>query len=150
MDNLIYQMSNDNGAIAHIMRNQGVSILVILNNYFHDVATATLLSSAVILFVLGRRAARGGQGELQALKGAYPTLTKFARGALAWIILGGIPRTIFFYRAEFIPSAQKNIIPDLAMKHVVLVSAVVIGAILWVRIGKLAKSAGEKGQPQAA
>ena len=33
--------------------------LIIMNNYFHDVATATLLSSAVILRVLGRQAERG-------------------------------------------------------------------------------------------
>ncbi|MBE3076608.1 MAG: hypothetical protein IMZ75_17040, partial [Actinobacteria bacterium] len=42
------------------------SILIILNNYFHDVATATLLSSAVILYVLGRQAQRGGADERRA------------------------------------------------------------------------------------
>ena len=140
MDALIYNLSSSNGAIAHVMSNQGVSILVILNNYFHDVATGTLLSSAVILFVLGRRAQKWGKPERLALACSYKTLTWFARGALAWIIIGGIPRTIFFYRAEFIPAATKNIIPDLAMKHVVLVSAVVIGSIMWVRLGKIARA----------
>ena len=126
--------------VANIMSNPALSLLVILNNYFHDVATATLLSSAAILYVLGRQAEKGGKGERQALAHAYKALTLFARGALAWIIIGGIPRTIFFYRAEFIPAAQKNIVPDLMIKHIFLVSAVVIGAIMWVRMGKIAKA----------
>ena len=140
MDALIYNLSSNSGAIAHVMSNQSVAMLVILNNYFHDVATATLLSSAVILFVLGGQARRWGQPERLALARSYRMLTNFARGALAWIIVGGIPRTIFFYRAEFIPAAQKNIIPDLAVKHIVLVSAVVIGSIMWVRLGEIAKA----------
>jgi hypothetical protein len=128
------------GFIASVMGNPVGSLLVILNNYFHDVATATLLSSAVIMWVLGRNAEKGGKPERQALAHAYRTLTKFARGALAWIIIGGIPRTIFFYQAEFIPSVQKNIVPDLLVKHVVLVSAVIAGAIMWIRLGKIAKA----------
>jgi len=122
------------------MQNPAVAILVILNNYFHDVATATLLSSAVILWILGRRAEQGEKGERQAFARAYAPLTKFARGALAWIIIGGIPRTIFFKYAEFIPSAQKNIIPDLMVKHIVLVSAVIAGVVMWRRLGKVAKA----------
>lgn len=37
-----------------------MGIWIVLNNYLHDVATAVLLSSAVILFVLDRQA-RGGE-----------------------------------------------------------------------------------------
>jgi len=50
------------------------AILIILNNYFHDVATATLLSSGVIMYVLGRQARNGGAGERRALARAYRTL----------------------------------------------------------------------------
>ena len=116
------------------------SILVILNNYLHDVATATLLSSAVILYVLGRQAERGGAGERKALARAYPTLTKFAIGALVWIVLGGIPRAIFFPTYEFIPAEQKGIVADLVVKHVFLVGAVVLGAVMWVRMSKIARA----------
>ena len=114
------------------------SILIIFNNYLHDVATAILLSSAVILYVLGRQARGGGEGERRALARAYGTLTRFAWGALAWIIIGGIPRTIFFPTYEFIPASVKGIILDLIIKHVLLVSGVVAGAIMWRRIGKIA------------
>jgi hypothetical protein len=112
------------------------TIVIILNNYLHDVATAVLLSSAVILYVLDRQAKGGGEGERKALARAYRTLTRFAWGALAWIIVGGIPRTIFFERFEFIPANTNGIVLDLIIKHVLLVSGVIAGGIMWVRIGK--------------
>ena len=117
-----------------------MSLLIILNNYLHDVATAVLLSSAVILYVLGRQAKSGGEGERRALARAYGTLTRFAWGALAWVIIGGIPRTIFFNQYEFIPANVNGIVLDLIIKHVLLVSGVIAGAVMWVRIGKQAKA----------
>jgi hypothetical protein len=117
-----------------------MGILIVLNNYLHDVATAILLSSAVILFVLDRQARGGSDGERRALARAYGTLTKFAWGALAWIIIGGIPRTIFFPTYEFIPAGLKGIELDLIIKHVLLVSGVLAGGVMWLRIGKRAKA----------
>ena len=115
------------------------ALLIVLNNYLHDVATAVLLSSAVIVYVLGRQAKRGGEGERRAFARAYHTLTKFAWGSLAWIIVGGIPRAIFFPTYEFIPASIKGIVLDLVIKHVLLVAGVAAGAIMWVRLGKFAR-----------
>ena len=116
-----------------------MDIVIIINNYLHDVATAVLLSSAVIFYVLARQAETGGDGERRAFARAYGTLTKFAWGSLAWIIIGGIPRTIFFNQYEFIPASVKGIVLDLVIKHVLLVSGVIVGSVMWVRLGKLAK-----------
>lgn len=126
-----------------------MDLLIILNNYLHDVATALLLSSAVILYVLARQAKNGSVGERQALVRAYRTLTRFAWGALAWIIVGGIPRTIFFPTYEFIPASVKGIVLDLVIKHVLLVAGVVAGGVMWIRIGKqTAGYAAGDGKPQ--
>jgi hypothetical protein len=118
-----------------------MSIVIVLNNYFHDVATATLLSSAVIVYILGRRAEQGTLEERLFFARAYRSLTKLAWFALAWIIIGGIPRTLFFPTYEFIPAQQKGLIFDLAIKHVVMFSAVGIGAFVWIRTGKIARAA---------
>jgi hypothetical protein len=126
-----------------------VGILIVLNNYLHDVATATLLSSAVILYVLGHQAKRGGDGERRAFARAYKTLTRFAWGALAWIVLGGIPRAIFFTKYEFIPAQINGIVPDLIMKHVILVTMVVVGGIMWVRLGRFAREIAQGGEHRA-
>jgi len=115
------------------------AVLIILNNYFHDVATAVLLSSAVVLLVIARTA-----GE-EALARAYPALTRFARGALAWIVVGGIPRTIFFTRYEWDPAVVKGIVPALVVKHTLMAAAVVAGSVMWVRIGRRVRAAEECG-----
>jgi len=124
--------------------------LIIMNNYFHDVATATLLSSAVILWVLGRQAEKGGPEDRRALARAMPTLTRFAIGALIWIILGGIPRIIFFNTFEFIPAKDNGIIIDLAIKHIFLFAAVGAGAIMWLRMGKVARGELAKAKANSA
>lgn len=116
------------------------SIAIIINNYFHDLATALLLTSAVILWVLGRQAERGVVAERRALARAYPTLVKFAWGALAWIIVGGVPRTIFFTRYEWDPAVLKGIVPALIVKHCLMVTAIVVGALMWRRMAKVARA----------
>ena len=116
------------------------SILIIINNYLHDVASAVLLSSAVILYVLGRQAERAGADEHRVFARAYPVLTRFAWGAIAWIIVGGIPRTIFFTRYEWDPAVIKGIVPALILKHVLMVAAIVIGAFMWWRMAKTARA----------
>ena len=113
-----------------------MSTLIVLNNYLHDVATAVLLSSAVIYYVLARQATRGDVGERKAVARAYAPLKRFAWGALIWIIIGGIPRTIFFRQYEFIPADTKGIVADLAVKHVLMVSAVIAGSVMWIRMKK--------------
>lgn len=122
------------------------SILVIMNNYFHDVATATLLASAVILYVLGRNARKGGEAELAAFRRAYATLTKFAWGALIWILLGGVPRVIFFTRYEWDPAVIKGIVPALIVKHTLMFLAVIIGAVMWVRMSRELRGAEREGR----
>ncbi len=116
------------------------SIAIIINNYFHDLATALLLTSAVILWVLGRRAESGDVAERKALARAYPTLAGFARGAFVWIILGGIPRTIFFSRYEWDPAEINGIVPALMVKHVFMVTAIIVGALMWRRMSKIARA----------
>jgi len=108
-----------------------IDILIIMNNYFHDVATAVLLGSVIIMHALGRQAERSGAADIAALARFYPTLTKFAWGAIAWIVIGGIPRTIFFTRYEWDPAVVKGIVPALAVKHILMFAAVVAGAVMW-------------------
>lgn len=117
-----------------------LSVLIIMNNYFHDVATALLVSSAVILYVLQRNAEKNGTAERLAFAHAYPLLTKFAWGAIAWIVIGGIPRTIFFTRYEWDPALVKGIVPALLVKHTLIAVAVIIGSILWIRLARSAKA----------
>ena len=113
------------------------AVLVIINNYFHDVATAFLLASAIILWILGRQAAQNGPEAMRALERAYPTLTKIAQGAIVWIVIGGIPRLIFFTEYEWDPAVVKGLVPALAIKHILMATAVLLGAVMWAKTRKL-------------
>lgn len=114
-----------------------MSVVIIINNYLHDVATAVLIASAAVVWALDRAVARDGGGRPgELLRLAYPKLVLVARAALVWIILGGIPRTIFFTRYEWDPAVVRGIVPALAIKHVLMAAGVLIGGAMWLRIGR--------------
>jgi hypothetical protein len=111
-------------------------ILIVMNNYFHDVATAVLISAAVIMWVLGRQARDGGPAELASLTRAYPTLSRFAIGALIWIVVGGIIRFIYFDTHD-LGAVFDEIATAIVVKHVFEVAAVLLGIVLWQRTRKM-------------
>lgn len=113
-----------------------MSILIIMNNYFHDVATAVLLSAAVVMWVLGKQAERGSAQERAALAKFYPTLTKFAWGSLAWIVVGGIPRLIYFNTYD-LGALRDDLMPAIAVKHIVEFAAIAVGVLLWRRVRRM-------------
>ena len=110
-----------------------IDILIIMNNYFHDVATATLLGAAAIMWALERQARRGAPEDLAALARAYPTLSRFANGALVWIVVGGIPRVITFNTHD-LGALGGDLVPAIIVKHVAEVAAVVAGWLMWRRV----------------
>lgn len=112
-----------------------LGILIVINNYFHDVATAVLLSSAVVMFVIARYVGDNPGEELKKFFiSAYRTISKFAIFALVWIILGGIPRTIFFKRIEWPTAVGKGLVMALILKHVLMFSTVAVGVVFWLRL----------------
>jgi hypothetical protein len=119
-----------------------VKVLIILNNYFHDVATAMLFSSALILWLLASRARSEGADALRRLESAYPLLTRVAWFSLAWIVIGGIPRAVFFQQVEWNLSdpSNKYLFAALMVKHAVMWSAVAAGAVMWARTRKVLRA----------
>ncbi len=115
-------------------------VLIIMNNYFHDVATAVLIAAAIIMGVLARQARAGGPQETAALARAYPTLSRFAIGALVWIVLGGIPRVIFFNTHD-LGAVFDDLATAIIVKHVVELGAVVVGVVMWRRTKRLVEAA---------
>jgi hypothetical protein len=111
-------------------------VAIMMNNYFHDVATALLAASAVALWVMLRRYEATPRGADAAryfleLQGA---MAKLARFSLAWIVLGGIPRTIFYVDFEWANAAGRSQVPALLVKHVIAAVFVVGGAMFWRRL----------------
>ncbi|TLM80966.1 MAG: hypothetical protein FDZ75_08135 [Actinobacteria bacterium] len=119
--------------------------LIIINNYLHDVATAMLLSSALILLVLYRQAEKDGPGAIAWLAGARRPLSAIATWSIVWIVVGGIPRAVFFQAVEWNLSdpSNKYLFTALMVKHALMWVAVGLGVVLWVRVRGLLRSADE-------
>lgn len=110
-------------------------VLVMFNNYFHDLATGCLFGAGVAMWALGRWADRAGDDRMSLLRAVFPSLSRFALGALVWVLIGGIPRAIYFttveMNPEIAPADARFIVPALAVKHVVLFLAVASGLWMW-------------------
>ncbi|GAB4279277.1 MAG: hypothetical protein Kow0056_12250 [Coriobacteriia bacterium] len=119
-----------------------LAVAVIINNYLHDVATAVLLGTAVVMWALIKRARAGDPQDLATFRRALPTLSTFAKAAIAWIIIGGVPRLIFFSRFEWDPAATKGIVPALLVKHALMFAAVGFGAYMWSRAVRTLRDVG--------
>lgn len=112
-------------------------ILIMLNNYFHDVATALLVSSAFVMWTLAKKYDPAAIPELAAYYvGCYHRVTQLAKIALIWIILGGIPRSIAYRDYEWANAVGNGQVPALIGKHIVVGTMVAIGAYLWLRLRK--------------
>jgi hypothetical protein len=58
-------------------------------------------------------------------------MVKLFKFALWWVILGGVPRTIFYTSFEWANAADKLQIPALMVKHVMMAAAVIWGVVAW-------------------
>ena len=110
-------------------------VILMMNNYFHDVATALLLASGIAIWIIYKKLGNSDNPDVRAyfLK-LYDSMTSLAKFALAWIILGGIPRTYFYTEFEWSHYAGQSQIPALIIKHVLAFVFVSAGAHLWIRI----------------
>jgi uncharacterized membrane protein YdjX (TVP38/TMEM64 family) len=77
-------------------------------------------------------------------------MVKFFRFALWWIIIGGIPRTIFYTSFEWNHFADKLQIPALMIKHVLMFILVVWGVIAWRRLKRRVESLRASLPPETA
>ena len=110
-------------------------VLIMMNNYLHDVATALLAASAFTLWVLLKLTYRHEDGgAISFFLAAHRKLVILARVALVWIVLGGIPRTIFYNDFEWANAAGKGQVPALVVKHILMAGLVLLGGFGWVRM----------------
>ena len=61
-------------------------------------------------------------------------MSKLARFSLAWIVLGGIPRTIWYGDFEWANAAGRGQVAALIVKHVVALAFVIAGIVFWRRL----------------
>jgi hypothetical protein len=105
-----------------------LGILVMLNNYFHDLAVAFLFASMLLGWLLDRR------GELS--PALLWSLRRWSRASLAWILIGGVIRALNYRQYEWLEAAGRGQVPALILKHFLLVGLVAVGLYFQFRLSR--------------
>ncbi len=117
-----------------------LGVIIMMNNYFHDVATALLIVSGSVMFIIMQKLGTNAEPAVtRSFIGIHDSMTRLAHVAVIWIILGGIPRTIYYTRFEWANAAGKGQIPALIVKHILMFILVGGGAYLWVKLNRRVK-----------
>ena len=104
-----------------------LALFVMLNNYFHDLATAVFGVSAFAAYWVLRE-----EGAKLALRALSQKLVWLGRWSLVWVLVGGVVRALAYRDYECSEAAGKAQVPVLAVKHLVLFTLVALG-ILFLR-----------------
>ena len=108
-----------------------MAIAVMMNNFFHDFAVALLTASLIFIwYCAGERAGL----ELDARRRIYTFFGKITWGCWAWIVIGGGIRSWAYMDYEYLPAAGRGQVAALVVKHILLVSLVVFGVWIQVKI----------------
>ncbi len=115
--------------------NSTAAIVLMMNNYLHDVATAMLIASGYVMWVLwkGMGSDTGADAARYFIR-IYYRITKLAWFSFVWILLFGVPRVIYYKEFEWSNMAGRGQVPALIVKHILAFSLVAVGAVLWVKV----------------
>ena len=117
-----------------------MAIFIMLNNFFHDFSVAMLFVSLLGLSYIYRISANSFSEEsAQVVLGIYTFFKKTILVAWIWIIVGGIIRTWAYEDYEWLPAAGRGQIAALIVKHILLVSFVIWGTYIQIRLKRSMK-----------
>ena len=130
---------------------QASAILVMLNNYVHDVATGLLLISALWLGWSANDLGEQPSAEMVAVfRRSYRRCLRFVVGSIAVIVATGVVRTLNFMRFEWLPAMGRGLVPVLVLKHVLIFSMLGVGGLAWLPLRRRLRSLegrAERGEP---
>lgn len=120
-----------------------------MNNYFHDVATAMLLVASILMMFLIREVERHGNIETKRLfVDLYPKMSHIISGTIVFIIMAGIVRTFTYKEFEWANAVGNEQVPAIIIKHVLVVLFLFYGFRGWIRVHRRVKAM--KGEIMAA
>jgi hypothetical protein len=113
------------------------ALIVMMNNYFHDLAVAFLWASSLLAHIVVRE--WPGRPSERVAK----LLQRVAWGSLAWVLLGGVVRVWFYKEYEWAPRAGTAQVYALGVKHVVMFGLTVWGLAGVLRLKRLISGDGQ-------
>gem|GEM_PF-1075821 len=122
------------------MDRQFKFILITINNYSHDIATAFLIVSGLLMFILySARNTLINSESVSLFFRLFKYIKYTIEGSLVWIIIAGVPRTIFYNEYEWSDYAGDLQVMVIAVKHVVMFTLVGLLIFCWIRLSTVFK-----------
>ena len=102
-------------------------IILMLTNYFHDLAVALLAANVIVIHMVARYLEAEPTRE-EVLGRLVAKLSRVTWFALAYVLVAGAVRAYFFMEFEWNPLVERNgMLVALGMKHVLLVGLTIFG-----------------------
>ncbi len=108
------------------------SIVLMIANYFHDLAVALLVANVFAIWFVGRHFDQHPQRDV-IVRTFFTRMSRITYGALAYVIAGGALRAYFFMEFEWNPAVGRGQVAALVVKHVLLVTLTVFGLVVQSR-----------------
>lgn len=122
-----------------------ISVLVMLNNYFHDFATALVVVSTLGMLLLVRFAEKSGGSESKEMVLAiYPRMVHLAGGSVIFLFFAGVVRAFTFDDFEWNSAVEHGQVAALMVKHVLLLGLFAYGVYLWITVYRRVKELRKK------
>ena len=113
--------------------------IITANNYLHDVATALMLVSFGGIWYVSRCFDQNSSPETSRLYlSLYRKMYSLTKFSFIWILLGGIPRTIYYTRLEWASAVGDTQVVIIVIKHVIVLAFLGAGGYYWLRFKKQA------------
>lgn len=117
-----------------------IGILVMMNNYFHDLAAGIVFVCGVVMFASVKKAEETGSVEVKKFFiGVYPTLVHIVGGAIIFMLFAGVIRTFTYKDFEWANAVGVGQVYAIMVKHVVLGGIFFYGIALWIKSHKKVK-----------
>ncbi len=114
---------------------------ITINNYFHDTATVLLPASGIIMWTIVRHYMKsGGDTAAASVLSIHKRMRVVVTASIVWISAGAIPRILTFTEFELLNALEKNHLTGLIVKHAVVFTAIVFGAVLWIHLNRRIKA----------
>lgn len=114
-----------------------IGILVMMNNYFHDLAAGVVFVCGVTMLVIVNKAEESSSREArEVFLAAYPNLVHIIGGAVIFMLFAGVIRTFTYKEFEWANAVGNAQVPAIIVKHIFLGGIFFYGIAQWVKAHK--------------
>jgi len=109
------------------------AVFIMMNNYFHDVATAMLMACSVTMWAVLKQYENKKSPEARAfLMQLHNAVSKIVNFSFVWIIISAIPRILTLSTFEWKIAVNSQHTYGLVTKYILALFMITVGTYLWI------------------